>query len=71
LPAEQISPAAHAVPHAPQLAVSLCVSTQAALQATRPVAHPVLHAPELQTWLDPHAVAQVPQWAGSDVTSTH
>jgi hypothetical protein len=58
------------VPHAPQLAASVCVSTQAAPHAVRPVPHSSTHAPERHACIDPHARAQAPQLRASVCTLT-
>jgi hypothetical protein len=65
------------VPQDPQFPVSLCVSTQAPLHATRGAVHPLdpslppAQVPELQTWFAPQAVPHAPQWAGSWDVRTH
>jgi hypothetical protein len=61
LPAVQMSPGSHAVSHAPQLLVSLCKSTQAALHSSSPVPHESSHLPALQTSSASQTVAQSPQ----------
>jgi hypothetical protein len=41
------------------------------VQSVRPAAHPATHCPALQTWFEPQAVPQAPQFFASEVTSTH
>jgi hypothetical protein len=61
----------HVVPHAPQFAPSLVVSTHAPEQSVRPVPQPLVeHAPDEQTSPVAHAFAQLPQFAGSLPVST-
>jgi hypothetical protein len=56
---EQTWPAAHIVPHAPQLSGSPVVLTQAWPHACRPDVH--THAPATHAWLLPQVVPHVPQ----------
>jgi len=58
-PAEQTSPVAHALPHAPQFAPSVVVSTQSVPQRVLPGAQP--HLPAMQTSTVSHATPQSPQ----------
>ena len=65
-------PPVHGVPHAPQLAISLFVSTQEAVQFVRLRAQPSAHAPWLQTPSVPvQAVPHAPQFFGSFVRFAH
>ena len=50
-----------AAAQAPQLAASLCKSTQAALHSSRPVPQESSHLPALQTSFTSQTVAQSPQ----------
>jgi hypothetical protein len=63
-------PPAHDVPHMPQFAGSLPVSTQLFEQF---VSGPqsLAHWPALHTWDGPHAVPHAPQFCGSSERSTH
>jgi hypothetical protein len=67
-PPVQAWPAAQALLHRPQLAVSLEVSTQALPQAIRPLWH--VHCPAEQLTLVAQAVVQPPQCWGSMRVST-
>ena len=60
VPALQTCPAAHALPHAPQLATSTLVSLHVPLQLVRPP-HENSQLPPLQTWPPVHEVPHVPQ----------
>jgi len=60
----------HVVPHVPQLAGSLEVSTQELPHFVVPPAQLSAHAPAEQTCPGVHAVPQTPQLSGSLVTST-
>jgi hypothetical protein len=62
-PPVQISPAAHAVPHIPQLARSVCTSRQLPLQLVRLMAQVTAHMPIEHTCPPAHAVSHIPQWA--------
>jgi len=62
--------ALHTVPHPPQFEVSLAVSTHEPLQSVF-VPQSVEQAPALQTLPAGHAVAQSPQCAAFESTSTH
>jgi hypothetical protein len=66
-------PTAHVWPHAPQLAVSVIRSRQAEPAAVpQSVWLPVqAHWPLWQTWLARQAFVHEPQWAWSEVRSTH
>jgi len=70
VPPLQLAPAAHALPHAPQLAVLVCVSTQLASHCTSPLSHFDLQALVEQTWPLWHATPHAPQASGFDVRST-
>jgi hypothetical protein len=61
----------HAVPHAPQLAGSVSVSTHMLAQSVSPVAHIAAQLPAVQTSPDAQAVPHVPQFPGSVSVSTH
>lgn len=62
----------HVTPHAPQLLLSELVSMQLPLQSVSPEPQPALeHAPDEHTSPAAQAVPQLPQFAGSFVTSTH
>jgi hypothetical protein len=64
-PTEQICPAGQTLPHAPQLATSLWVSTQLAPHSTSGDVHPAAQFPVSHTWFAPQTLPQVPQFAGS------
>jgi hypothetical protein len=59
VPAEQVAPDAHALPHAPQLAAFVDVSTHCPLHAVCPLGH--AHAPAVQVWPAAQILPQVPQ----------
>jgi len=59
----------HTLPHAPQLAVSLAVSTQAAPQVVL-VAQSSAHTPLSQTCPEPQTLPHAPQFFGSELLST-
>ncbi len=65
LPAAHTCPVGQAVPHAPQLAASLCVSAQVVPHAVSPVAHSRTHTPARHACIDPHERAQAPQLRAS------
>jgi hypothetical protein len=69
IPPVHVVPGAQRMPHAPQLALSLCVSAQVAPHCESPAAH--VHAPLTQLAPVGHCVAQAPQLSGSVVVSTH
>jgi hypothetical protein len=71
MPIAQVVPRAQTVPQAPQLAVSLVVSTHAPLHVVRPIVQVIVHTPDEHTWPMAQAVPQAPQWAGLDCRSTH
>jgi hypothetical protein len=71
LPAEQIWPPVHAVPHAPQLTGSVFTSTHDWPHWVLPPEHDRAHLPEEHTCPAVHAAAQAPQLSGSFVVSTH
>jgi hypothetical protein len=66
----QTMPPAHWWPQPLQLAALVRVSTHAPPQLVRFAPHCVVQTVELQTWLGPQAIGQVPQWAGSEFVST-
>jgi hypothetical protein len=70
MPIEHTCPAAHAVPHAPQLARSVCVSRHEPIQLLWPAWHDGTHAPAAQVSPAAHAVPQAPQLRGSVCEST-
>jgi hypothetical protein len=65
----------HALPHAPQFDVSVCVSTQALPHFVKPAMQVKSHDPALQTGTPfaggVHTVPQDPQWLGSVCWFTH
>ena len=61
-PITQFWLAAHAVPHMPQLASSICVLTQSAPQSVKLPGQ--AHIEALQIWPFGQAVVQLPQCAG-------
>jgi hypothetical protein len=63
-PAEQVPPA-HAVPHAPQLAASVWVSTHVVPHWVFGGLQGAVQTPEMQVSLAPHCVPHAPQFAGS------
>jgi len=70
-PAAQILPPVQEIPHAPQLSVLVCVSTQLFTQLVSPVVQVAAHALLLQTGAaGAHFVGHAPQWSGSLVSST-
>jgi hypothetical protein len=69
LPDEHTCALLHAVPHAPQLLPSDRMSTHAAPHGVRPERQ--LHFELEQIWPGWQAVAQLPQFALSDVRSAH
>jgi hypothetical protein len=71
LPAEHTSPAAHAVPHAPQLARSVSTVTQVPLHSVCEAGHDTLHLPATHTRPESHALPQAPQLLRSESVSTH
>jgi hypothetical protein len=64
-PAEHACPAPQTVPHAPQLALSLCVSMHDFPHSVVPVAQLVEHAPFEHTCPPVQAVPHAPQFDGS------
>jgi hypothetical protein len=60
----------HAVPHLPQLEVSLVRSTHEPSQAVS-VPQSLAHTPDLQSMPVPHTVVQSPQCCPFDCVSTH
>ena len=58
------------MPQAPQFEVSLPVSTQEAPHFVLPP-QAIMHAPPWQTMLAAQAFAQAPQFAESELSSTH
>ncbi len=65
-----VVPAAHALPHIPQLLLSLETSTQLAPHIIEPAVHEVAHAPPRQKLPAGHAVPHIPQLVGSALVST-
>jgi hypothetical protein len=70
VPAVQISVDAHAWPHIPQFALSVCASTQLVPHAIRPVGHTMPHVPAMHACPTMHARPQMPQLALSLCVST-
>jgi hypothetical protein len=70
-PCEQTSPIAQALPHAPQLAGSSCVSTQTLPHFSAPPLQERPHDPCEHTCSAGQAVPQAPQFVGSSCVSTH
>jgi hypothetical protein len=71
IPAEQVCPIGHAVPHAPQLVALPCKSTQALPHSVRRAAHEPPHLPAAQACPVAHAVPHAPQFLASFAVSTH
>jgi len=80
LPAVQVCPAVQTVPHAPQFSRSVCMSTHAVPHIVLGALHgtPLSITPPIVQWLDSHSpfgglhrAPHCPQFAGSDVRSTH
>ncbi len=69
--ADAFEGALQTVPQAPQLDVSVCVSTQEPLQSVVGAEQLVVHAPAAHTWFAPHAAPQAPQLFLSVCVSTH
>ena len=69
-PAAQVWPEGHALPHAPQLFVSLCGFTQLFPQKAMPAGHTEVHAPFEQLVPVWHTVPQAPQLLASLLVST-
>jgi hypothetical protein len=69
-PPEQTWPAAHVLPHAPQLALSVASVTQAPPHTAWPEGQLVPHAPETHASEAPHTVPQAPQSSCAVRTST-
>jgi hypothetical protein len=61
LPAAQTLPLEQALPHLPQFLASVLVSTQELVHWVCPGPHWVAQAPEEQTWVAVHALAQAPK----------
>jgi hypothetical protein len=62
----------HALPHLPQLALSVCNSTQEPLQLTVPASpQSAAHAPRAQNCLLVQVVPHIPQLEGSVARLTH
>jgi hypothetical protein len=68
-PLEHVVPIEQALPHPPQLLLSVCGSTQAAAHCRSPAAH--AHVAFTQFPPFGHCVPQPPQLTGSAVVSTH
>jgi hypothetical protein len=65
-------PALHVLPHAPQLALSVLVSTHPPLQLVVPPEHAAEeHAPPWQVWVLVHIVPHAPQLLGSVAVLVH
>jgi len=64
-------PAAHDMPHEPQLPSSTVRSRHTPEQFVRPTPQLVVHTPALQIWPAAHAVAQLPQCKRSVDRSRH
>ena len=71
MPAMHASPALQIVPHAPQFASSLAVSTQPPPQPVVPPGQLSMHTPEAHTLPAVQLTAQPPQCPGSTVRSLH
>ena len=70
--AAHVLPPVHALPHAPQLALSEVRSTHPPAQADSPVVHVPVQTPEVQSGVLPlQAVPHLPQLATLVVKSTH
>jgi len=68
-PATQVLPPLHASPHPPQLALSLCVSTQLPAQSVVAPGQLAIHADAPHTWPVAHIIMHAPQLSGSSVRS--
>jgi hypothetical protein len=71
LPALQTSPAAHFVPHAPQLSRSVSSVAQTPAHSACVAGHDTEHLPATQTNPAPHALPHAPQLLRSSAVSTH
>jgi len=75
MPAAQVCPIGQAVPHEPQLALSLAVSTQVIAapvpQTVRGAVHATAQRPVVQVCPIGQALPHMPQWVSLDCTSTH
>lgn len=71
IPAEQVCPIGHALPHVPQLVALPCRSTQALPQRVRRVAQAEPHLPAAHTCPDGQAMPHVPQFFESFWVSIH
>ena len=71
VPPTHPDPAAHALPHEPQLARSLEKSTQRLLQTERFPGQLAVHPLETHTWFAAQTVLHPPQWAGSPAVGMH
>jgi hypothetical protein len=69
VPPPQTVPATQAVPHLPQFALSVLVSTQAPLQSVEPAPQEKPHVLLLHTSPVGHLLPQEPQLSESDVVS--
>jgi hypothetical protein len=70
-PSTQPFPAAQAVPHSPQFALSFCKSVQAWLHAASPGKHSPVQAPAEHTSPSAQALPQPPQFFGSTLVAMH
>jgi hypothetical protein len=69
VPRTQLSFSAQAVPHVPQLAVSLCRLVQVVPQSVWPAGQLVTHCPLAHVCPDAHLVPHLPQLFTSEVRS--
>jgi hypothetical protein len=70
-PAVQVEPPLQVTPQAPQLALSVCGSTQAPAQAVRPAGHTSVQVPIEHDCAAVHALPQRPQLVVLVCTFTH
>ena len=70
-PPEHTWPAGHAVPHAPQLALSVWRFVHTPEQTVRPALHDATHSPAVHALPGGHARSQRPQCASSVSRSRH
>jgi hypothetical protein len=71
LPAWHVVPPLHTVPQTPQLALSVCRSTQDTPHAASPAPHVSWHMPATHCWLPAHCTPQPPQLFGSVCVFAH
>jgi hypothetical protein len=69
-PSAQVADEGHAIPHAPQFAASVDVSTHDVPHDTRPIAHAASHAPAEHASPASHTWPHEPQFFASFVKST-